>query len=161
EAGPSQGPSASGTLGVAQRPHLVVVAQHPLVLALHQGTDLCRQVLLQGALIAAFGHILATLAFAEDRLIVLAGDQRLEIHPAAVQVSGNTGVGFRLATQAANLLLQLDGGIRALPGALLEQGLQLGAADVLGANAKALLTIPAGFDQLRSEEHTSELQSRE
>src|SRR5690606_11157140 len=94
------------------------------------------------------GDIFTALALVQNGLIVLAGDGRLEIYPAAMQIASHAGAVLGVATQTDDNGLQLLRGVGALAGALVEQRLQLGTGNVLGAYTKARFTILAGFDQI-------------
>src|SRR5690606_23540824 len=91
--------SAAGAFGVAQYLHLVMVAQYAVVLTLHHLEDVFRQSLLQSLEDTALGDIFSSLALVQNGLIVLAGDGRLEIYPAAMQVASHAGAVLGVATQ--------------------------------------------------------------
>src|SRR5690554_7538315 len=122
-----------------------MVAQYAVVLTLHHLADVFRQTLFQGLVVAALGDIFAAVALVQNGLIVLAGDGRLEIYPAAMQIASHAGAVLGVATQTDDNGLQLLSGLGAFAGTLVEQRFQLGTGNVLGADT-------------RSEEHTSEVQ---
>src|SRR5690606_26621228 len=128
--------------------HLVMVAQYAVVLTLHHLADVFRQSLFQGLVVAALGDIFAALALVQNGLIVLAGDGRLEIYPAAMQVASHAGAVLGVPTPTDSNGLQFLGALGAVADALVEQRSQLGTGNVLGADTKVLFTILAGFDQI-------------
>src|SRR5690606_27862050 len=78
---------ATGALRVAQGLDLVMVALHALHLTLDYRTHVHRQVFLERFTVALEGNVFATLALVEDGFVVLAGDHRLQVHPATVHVA--------------------------------------------------------------------------
>lgn len=93
-----------------------MVAQYAVVLTLHHLADVFRQSLFQGLVVAALGDIFAALALVQNGLIVLAGDGRLEIYPAAMQIASHAGAVLGVATQTDDNGLQLLSGLGAFAG---------------------------------------------
>src|SRR5690606_12570649 len=65
-----------------------------------------------------------------------------------MQVAGDAGTAFRVAAQLTDQALQLGRCGSAVPGAIVEQGFQIGALDILGTHFKTGLAILAGFNQV-------------
>src|ERR1700730_17955489 len=82
---------------VAQIANTVVVFDHALVLAFHDGTYVGRQFFVQGLTIIFLRHIFAALAFREDRVIGTVRHCRLDIDPAAMQSAAYRAAGMRFS----------------------------------------------------------------
>ncbi|MCY1449185.1 hypothetical protein D9M71_659080 [compost metagenome] len=91
--------------------------------------------------------VLAALDFVEHCGFILAGEHRLQVDPATVQVTADTGRGFRIATEAAHLLLQFRGSGTAFASTLDEVAFQLGILHILGRGFETLFAILAELDQ--------------
>ena len=72
--------------------------------------------------------ILAALDFVDDRLLVAAGDRRLEVEEALVGLAEERAVVLRIAAEPADFGAQLLDRLAALAGALAEQLLEAAVA---------------------------------
>ena len=72
------------------------------------------QVFVERALVVADGRVLAALALADDRALVLARDRGLDVNPAAVEAGGDAAPLLWVAAEPADLALQLGGELRPL-----------------------------------------------
>src|SRR3546814_4723449 len=76
-----------------------------MVLTLNQVANAYQVVLadlLHGFLVSLEGVVFTALGFVEHRFFVLAREHGFHIDPAAVQITGNAGRGFRVAAQRAH-----------------------------------------------------------
>src|SRR5688572_7098432 len=122
-----------------------MVLQYALVLPLHDRADVRRQLFLQRFLIARFRDVLAALAFLEHRLVVTAGDRRLDVHPATVRRARERAFALRFPAEALHLRLQLARRFSAAHRRLLEHRLQVRAANVFRTDPETFLAVLAGL----------------
>ena len=91
--------------------------------------------------------IFAALAFGKNRVLIAAGENGLEIDPAAMESAGDAGAFLALLPEPAHDALQLIDKTGALLGIFHKQRFQLGIADIVRGGPESLVAIPARFDQ--------------
>src|SRR5262245_66063850 len=112
-------PSAFSIVLSRQRPferaHAVVRVVHLHRLLADQGHRGGGQRIAKRLLVHLLGGILAALGLGDDAAIVLAGHDRLDVHPAAVRRARHAPRLLGIAAEPADLALELAGHLAALP----------------------------------------------
>ena len=110
----------------------------------YSGADL---VVLQRRLELGLDIVLAALDFVDHGLLIAAGDRRLQVEPATMRGAGRRAVGLRIATERADMRLQLGCDLAVLFRHFPEELLVGGVLAVLGCVGIALHAVERGGDK--------------
>jgi len=118
-----------------------------LVLVADRLGDVTRKWFLESLFVSVLCRVLAAFALVEHSGLVLAGNSRFEIDPAAMKSSGSAARGFRLFSKLLDDTLQLTGKMCTLLRELKKERFEVRAFDTLGCLFEALLPILTCLDE--------------
>ena len=133
---------------VANRSHVVVRAADFHGLLLNERLRRRRKVLLERVLIHALGDVLAALGFGDDRMVVMARQDGLEIEPAPMQRTAHAPALVGITAEATHLGLELSRHTAALARIFEELGFDRRALQSFCCRLETLLAVLARFDQV-------------